>query len=99
MFDIIINRHARQMVEWRDHARKVYGSSYESKVAPFRSMLVHHCRQVQKEPGEAAIALLQFLASRGKKGKHITARIFSSAVDIIEQKLLDADDTSRIITE
>jgi len=88
MFDILVKKQAQQVVDWRNETRRVYGEHYESRVAPFRSLLVHHCKQTKQGAVEGARGLIAFLASRGKQSKHLKAVLFSSAVDILERKLI-----------
>lgn len=86
MATIIVKKHAQQMLDWQKEAKRVYGPGYDSKVAPFISLLRSFCHKQKVTATEGAIGLIDFLRSRGKTSRHYRAVLFSAAVELIEMR-------------
>lgn len=91
---IFVHSHVAQMQSYRRQLKEQAGDRYETMVAPYRSVLLTHCKKADLEPYLGAKNLLVWMAQKRKQAgrklePHVKAAMFAAAMDIEERKLMD----------
>ena len=87
-------------------AKDRYGDRYERLVAPYRGVIVKHCRETKKDPPVAAKELLGMLFGKGSLGgkpltkekkEELKVAVYSAAFDVIDRGILHEKEPSSLI--
>lgn len=78
-----------QMRTYRRMAQDRYGQAYESRVAPFRSLIVQQYWRYNGSRGPLEIGqeFVGLLRGRGKTSPHLAAAVYAAALDVVERNL------------
>ncbi len=101
MSTIYVPSRKAQVEAYRQQAKHVFKDKYETRTAPFRSIMVKFCRSFpDKDPFEAADEFCNHLRARGKWTAVVQATLMAATLDAKERGMLDyAKSSGLIVTE